>query len=70
MHSYCYSAQVFYSNGRNKDCNVMIDGENSYDEPVKNDLSTYGNIHKLATSQGDDYIAGCFLDHLYSKKYF
>ena len=52
-----------------KDCNVMIDGENSYDEPVKNDLSTYGNIHKLATSQGDDCITGCSLDHQYFKKY-
>ena len=47
----------------------MIDGENSYDEPVKNDLSTYGNIHKLATSQGDDCITGCSLDHQYFKKY-
>ena len=37
----------------------MIDGENSYDEPVKNDLSTYGNVHKFATSQADDYI-NCF----------
>ena len=32
----------------------MIHGENSYDEPVKNDLCTYGNVHKFATSQTDD----------------
>ena len=27
-----------------KDCNVMIDGKNCFDQPVKNDLRTYDNI--------------------------
>ena len=37
-----------------KDYNVMIDGENFFDQPVKNDLITYENIGKITTGQGDD----------------
>ena len=38
-----------------KDYNVMIDGKNVFDQPVKNDKVTYENIRKIATGQGDDY---------------
>ena len=31
-----------------KDCNVMIDGQNVFDQPVKNDLKTYVNNQKIA----------------------
>ena len=47
----------------------MIVGLNFYDQPVKNDLITYDNIGKIATSQGDDYTTGCLLDYPYFKKY-
>ena len=53
-----------------KDCNVMIDGENFFDQPVKNDKVTYENITKIATGQGDDYTTGCLLDCTYFKKYY
>ena len=53
-----------------KDCNVIIDGKNLLDQPVKNDLETYHNIGKFATSQGDDYITGCLLDYPYFKKHY
>ena len=33
----------------------MIDGQNLFDQPVKNDLKTYYNFQKTATGQGDDY---------------
>ena len=36
-----------------KDYNVMIDGRNFFDQPIKNDLKTYGNITKIATGQSD-----------------
>ena len=52
-----------------KDYNVMIDGKNFFDQPVKNDKVTYENIRKVATGQGDDFTAGC-LDHTYFKKYY
>ena len=53
-----------------KDCNVMIDGKNFFDQPVKNDKVTYENIRKIATGQGDDYTTGCLLDYSYFKDYY
>ena len=48
-----------------KDYNVMIDGRNSFDQPIKNDLKTYENIRKISADQGDDYATGCLLDYPY-----
>ena len=48
-----------------KDYNIMINGENFFDQPIKNNKVTYENIRKIATGQGDDYTAGCLLDYLY-----
>ena len=45
-----------------KDYNVMNDGKNFFDQPVKNDKVTYKNIRKIATGRGDDYTTGCLLD--------
>ena len=50
-----------------KDCNIMIDGENVFDQPVKNNKVTSKNIRKIATGQGDDYTTGCLLDYPYFK---
>ena len=50
--------------------NVMIDGRNSFDQLVKNNLRTYDNIGKTVTNQVDDYRTGCLLDYPYFKKYF
>ena len=33
----------------------MTDGQNFFDQPVKNNLRTYENIQKIAIFQGDDY---------------
>ena len=52
-----------------KDYNVMIDGKNFFDQPVKNDKVTYENIRKIATGQGD-YTTGCLLDHSYFKDHY
>ena len=48
-----------------KDYNVVIDGKNFSDQPVKNNKITYENIRKIATGQGDDYTTGCLLDYAY-----
>ena len=53
-----------------KDYNVMTDGKNFFDQPVKNDKVTYENIRKIATGQGDDYTTGCLLDYIYFKNYY
>ena len=61
----------FYTpNAEIKDYNVMIDGKNFFDQPVRNDKVTYGNIRKIAIGQGDDYTASCLLDYTYFKKYY
>ena len=48
-----------------KDYNIMINGENFFDQPIKNNKITYENIRKIATGQGDDYTTGCLLDYPY-----
>ena len=45
----------------------MIDGQNFSDQPVKDNLRTYGNTQKIASGQGDDYTTGCLLDYTYFK---
>ena len=62
--------RYFIPNVEIKDYNVMIDGKNFFDQPVKNNKVTYGNIRKIATGQGDDYTTGCLLDYTYFKKYY
>ena len=44
-----------------KDCKVLTDAQNVFDQPVKNDLRTYDKIRKISTGQGDDYTTGCLL---------
>ena len=42
-----------------KNYNVMIDGKNFFDQPIKNDKVTYENIRKIATGRQDGYTTGC-----------
>ena len=48
------SNKSYISNVEIKDYNVMIDGKNFFDQPVKNNKVKYENIRKIATGQGDD----------------
>ena len=48
-----------------KDYNIVINGKNFFDQPIKNNKVTYDNIRKIATGQGDDYTTGCLLDYPY-----
>ena len=48
-----------------KDYNIMINGENFFNQPIKNNKGTYENIRKIAIGQGDDYTTGCLLDYPY-----
>ena len=48
----------------------MIDGKIFFDKLVKNNETTYDNIQKIATGQGDDYTAVWLLNYLYFKNYF
>ena len=48
-----------------KNYNIVINGENFFDQSIKNKKITYDNIRKIAAGYGDDYTTGCLLDHPY-----
>ena len=50
-----------------KDYDIMINGENFFDQPIKNNKVTYDNIRKIAIGQGDNYSTCCLLDYPYFK---
>ena len=50
-----------------KDYNVMINGENFFDQPIKNNKVPYKTIKKISTGQGDDYTTDCLLGYPYFK---
>ena len=47
-----------------KDYNIMINGENFFDQLIKSNKITYEN-RKFATGKGDDFTTGCLLDYSY-----
>ena len=53
-----------------RDFNVMVDGQNFFDQPVKNNFWTYNSIRKIAVGQGDDNTTDCLLDYNYFKNYY
>ena len=50
-----------------KHYNVINDGQNFFEQPLKNDLRTY-NIRKITIGQEDDYTTGSLLDYTYFKE--
>ena len=48
-----------------KNYNVMINGENFFDQPIKDNKVTCEDIKKVATVKRDDYTTGCLLDYPY-----
>ena len=55
----------YLANVEIKNYNIMNNGENFFDQPIKNDKVTYEYIRKIATGNGDDYTTGCLLDYPY-----
>ena len=53
-----------------KDYNVLIDGKNLFDLPVKNGQKTYDNIIKNATYQEDEYAIDYLLHYMYFQSYY
>ena len=50
--------------------NFIIDGENFFNQPVKNNLRTCDSIQEIATGHRDDYTTGGLLDCNYFKDYY
>ena len=48
----------------------MIDRQNFFDQPIKNNSRTYDNIWKIATGQGDDCTTVFLLDYNYFNIYY
>ena len=53
-----------------QDYNVVIDGKNFFDQPIKNNKVTSENIRKISIGHDDDYTTGYLLDYTYFKKYY
>ena len=62
--------QYYFPTAEIKHYNLMIDGRNFFDQPIKYNLKTYDNIRKTATCQGGDCTTGYLLDCRYFKKYY
>ena len=48
-----------------KDYNVMVDGKNFSNQPVKSNMRIFNDVRKTSIGQGDDYTTGCLLDKYY-----
>ena len=46
-----------------RDSNVMTDGWNFFNQPVKNDITTYENVKKVVAIKIDNYTTGSLLDY-------
>ena len=57
------TSHTYLPNVEIKNYTVMINGENAFDQPIKNNKVTYESIRKIATGRGDDYTTGRLLDY-------
>ena len=46
-----------------KKYNVIIDGQNFYDNPIESDIEKYRELKKVMTGKGEDYATGFLLDY-------
>ena len=49
MHTKQVTSDIFLPTVEIKDYDVMIDGKNVFDQPVKNDRILYDNVRKIET---------------------
>ena len=59
------SKDYYLPNVEIKNYNITINGENFFDQPIKDNKVTYKNVRKIAIGKGDDYTTGCLLDYTY-----
>ena len=64
-HTHKITQDYYLPNVEIKDYNIVINEENIFDQPIKNNKVTYENIRKIAADQGDDFKTGCLLDCSY-----
>ena len=49
------NSKYFLPRGEIKNCNVLIDGRNVYDQPINDLIKQYDEVRKVSTVHGDDY---------------
>ena len=49
---------------KEKNYTSTIVGQSFFDQPVKSDMRTYGNVGKILIGQGNVYTVGCLIDYL------
>ena len=66
------NSQQIYSLPRNdlKKYNVIIDGQNFYDNPIESDIEKYRELKKVMIGKGEDYTTGSLLDYKYFKEHY
>ena len=62
--------RCYLPKGTSDNYNVIINGENLYDQPIDSDIKRYKTIRKLTTGQVEDYTTGCLLDYDYIKNHY
>ena len=50
--------------------NVIIDGQNFYDNPIESDIEKYKELKKVMIGKGEDYATGSLLDYNYLNKHY
>ena len=50
--------------------NVIIDGQNFYDNPIESDIEKHRELKKVMIGKGEDYTIGSLLDDNYFKKHY
>ena len=48
----------------------MNDGQNVFNQSIKNGQRTYDSIRKITARQGEDCNTGCLVDYVYFKNYY
>ena len=59
------SKGYFLPNVEIRNYTVVINGENFFDQPIKDNKVLYENNRKIATGKRDDYTTGCLLEYPY-----
>ena len=53
-----------------KEYNVIIDGQNFYDNPIESDIEKYRELKQVMIGKGEDYTTGSLLDFNYFNKHY
>ena len=53
-----------------KKYNVIIDGQNFYDNPIESDIEKYRELKKVMIGKGEDYTTGSLLGYNYFNKHY